>query len=91
MCIGFHIREQFKAIFLSVVQLAFHCVLHALAFPFYKFEQQIIVVATDFLSMVEWGKCVRRCDYIRFLYAIRERTDFYYKLQKLCDLSSEVG
>jgi|OrbCmetagenome_4_1107370.scaffolds.fasta_scaffold496813_1 hypothetical protein len=56
MCIGFHIREQFKAIFLSVVQLAFHCVLHALAFPFYKFEQQIIVVATDFLSMVEWGK-----------------------------------
>ena len=37
------------------------------------------------------GKCVRRCDYIRFLYAIRERTDFYYKFQKLCDLSSEVG
>ena len=40
--------------FLSVVQLAFHGVLHGLAVSFYEFEQQIIVVATDFLSMAVW-------------------------------------
>ena len=31
------------------------------------------------------------CDYIGFLHVIRERTDFYCKMQKLCDLGSEVG
>lgn len=93
MCIRFHIREQIQS-------HIFECGATCLPLCFARSGISILQVWTTNHRCCDWlfehggvGESVSGgwCDYIRFLYAIRERTDFYYKLQKLCDLSSEVG